>query len=695
MIRLKSIHGYLTARNIYWLILGFSFFILILSSLSAGISGDEPVHYQHAEYVNKYFSSGKTDLSALDTPITNLKYYGQVFDNISYAINSLLKTSSPYTVRHIMNALSGFVLILFAGLIAVALGGYRAGIITSILLLLSPRLFGHSLNNLKDIPFALGYVMAIWGLIMSMKDYPKIKPRPIIAISLGFAIAFGTRAGGLVIIPIIFLFSFLSCLNHHLSDNFRSFKTWFPGIKLMLVLTSCLFAGYILGILFWPYALLDPVRNPVESLKMMTNYEVSIRQVFNSEWIWSEKLPWYYGIKWIIISSPIIILAAYILHFIYLKKISWPIISLLFFASIFPLLWTVINGSNLYGGWRHLLFIYPIICIVAGLSLLHVLEQFKHPIWRFSIIVLIIFGLSGPAIHMIRNHPLEYVYFNKLVGGVEKANGKYETDYYFHGIKKAAKWLEKRIEDSNKDHEVVVATNLEIRNYNLYKSPTFDLNYMNYYNRGKENWDYGIFSSTYIDPAQISSGNWPPENTIYEICVDEVPVCVVLERKNKLDLDGLRNYKKSQFTIADSLYNKCLDSDPDNETALLYLAWVKRHLGQFKQSDSLADKLLKKHPLSDNALDLKARNALSEENYPLAKDLLNLLIEQNYKFLPAYEHMATLHDSLSNYATMAKYLKFAYKLGLTDSANLNRLIRALENSGNTEEAEKFRTILNK
>ncbi|MCK5822071.1 MAG: hypothetical protein KAH17_09290, partial [Bacteroidales bacterium] len=559
MIRLKSIYDLLSAKKVFCLVLGLMFFLLVFLSLDAGISGDEPVHYQHSEYVNKYFSSGKTDLSALNTPETHLKYYGQVFDNISYSINSLLNTTSPYTVRHILNAFSGFLLILFSGLIAVSLGGYQAGLLTALLLFLSPKILGHSLNNLKDIPFAMGYVMAIWGLIKSMQLFPKIRLFPLLVIALGLGAAFGTRAGGLILIPIVLLFSFLNWLSKTKLKELVLLKTWLPGIKLLGALLLALVFGYIAGILFWPYALQDPIRNPFEALSVMTHYEVSIRQVFSGEWVWSEKLPWYYGIKWILISSPIIILAGFVLHSILIKysakRISWPILSLLYFSSLFPLLWTIINSSNLYGGWRHLIFIYPMICIISGLGWFWLSKRYHSVLWNIFLSSLFFIGMSGPAIHIIKNHPVEYVYFNKLAGGVTKANGRYETDYYFHGISKAINWLENYLDEGKSSDIVTVASNFPLKDYYYNESSPFGLSYINYYNRGKSDWDYGIFSSTYIDPAQLRNNNWPPENTIYEVCVDQVPVCVVIERKNKSDLEGLNMYRQSKFSQADSLFS--------------------------------------------------------------------------------------------------------------------------------------------
>ena len=43
------------------------------------------------------------------------------------------------------------------GLLGMRFGGGLCGLISMLLLFFSPRFFGHSMNNLKDIPFAVGY----------------------------------------------------------------------------------------------------------------------------------------------------------------------------------------------------------------------------------------------------------------------------------------------------------------------------------------------------------------------------------------------------------------------------------------------------------------------------------------------------------------------------------------------------------
>ena len=51
-------------------------------SLEAGISGDEKVHYEQSEKVLNYYKTFGKDKSALNTPTSHLKHYGQSFDNL-------------------------------------------------------------------------------------------------------------------------------------------------------------------------------------------------------------------------------------------------------------------------------------------------------------------------------------------------------------------------------------------------------------------------------------------------------------------------------------------------------------------------------------------------------------------------------------------------------------------------------------
>ena len=683
----------LSSRQVYYLMLVLVFIVLPLLSLNAGISGDEPVHYQQGKFVHEYFSSDKTSTSALETPVTRLKYYGQVLDNMSYSINHLFNIQKPYVTRHLLNALCGALLILFSALISVSMAGFRAGILTILLLFLSPRVLGHSLNNLKDIPFALGYIISIWGIISCIQLYPRIKIPPLLGIAAGFALAFGTRAGGLIIVPLVYFFGATAWLLRHKGSELYQTKVWLYGFRFFGVLSLALLAGYFIALINWPYARLAVFANPLESLKLMTHYEVSIRQVFEGNWYWSEHLPWYYPVKYILITTPVIIIAGFIAQFKLWQKKNLLTILILDFVIIFPLVWIIARSSNLYGGWRHVLFIYPGIAIIAALVWDQLLMSKKSWIKITSGLVLLA-GLAGPAYHIARNHPVEYVYFNLPSGGIQKANGKYETDYYFHSLGPAVKWMKDFLNREHPEEKITLASNFDLRPY-FVDSKNIETVYVHYYNRGKADWDYGLFVGNYLYPEQLNSGNWPPANTFHSINVSGVAVCAIVERKTRDDVLGYRAYKKSDFHSSVELLRRAVDRDQDNETAQLYLAWALRQLHDYDSSDLEAKVLLKKVPGYDTGLDVLGRNLISRGQYEESLTYFEQIINNNYKFLPAYEQAAHALDSLGRYSEAAGKLERAYSLGLRDSSSLIRLVRMLEASGSKAKADKFRMILNK
>ena len=174
ILKHQLINKYLNYKYTFFFL---SFLLLIffpLLSLNTGISGDEELHYSQSEKVINYLESWGKDKSALDTPKTHLKYYGQLFDNITTIIIKWLNIEDIYRFRHIANSIAGWGAIFLSGLLAAFLAGYRTGLLTLVFFLISSRFIGHSWNNLKDIPFALGYIATIYLLFLFIKKLPKI-----------------------------------------------------------------------------------------------------------------------------------------------------------------------------------------------------------------------------------------------------------------------------------------------------------------------------------------------------------------------------------------------------------------------------------------------------------------------------------------------------------------------------------------
>ncbi len=83
---------------------------------------------------------------------------------------------------------------------------------------------------------------------------------------------------------------------------------------------------------------------------------------------------------------------------------------------------------SIYDNFRHFLFITPPIFLFAGLGLKFILSKISNKIQ--SILLTLAILLPG-IIAIINLHPYQYIYYNSLIGGVEGAFRRFETDYWY------------------------------------------------------------------------------------------------------------------------------------------------------------------------------------------------------------------------------------------------------------------------
>ena len=635
----------LKLRRIFLYFCLLPFAILPILSLDAGISGDEPVHYDQAKNVYNYFATGGKDNSAIDTPITFLKYDGQSIDNFSFLINKVFGFKEPYVTRHIINALAGALTVLFSGLLAAEISGYGAGILAILFLLLSPVFLGHSYNNLKDIPFALGYIVSVYYLLKFIRKLPVIHKGYLAGIAAGTGFAISVRIGGLVIVPVILAFT---ALQAWITKPYESQAMWSWLIRLALSLFIAILAACIAGIIDWPYGLQDPLRHPYESLNQMTHYMISLRQLFEGKLYWSEELPWYYAPKYFLMVSPVIILAGIPLFTGQLKKMGPITFSMLIFCAFFPLIYVIILHSNLYGNIRHLLFIYPLFVVLSAAGWTFLFGRLKRASIRWAFAGIMVLGLSDPLVHIVRNHPVEYVYFNRLSGGIKMAYNRYETDYYFHSLGPSVKWLEKEVLSKPGGDTVVVASNFPLAPFFTNKYQKIKTVYTTWYDRGKYNWDYGLFVNAYLGPAGLKGKKVKPGTVVHTVNVDGYPQCMVLHRIDKRDLTGYQLFSAGKFNESAILLNEFVRDDPGNETGWLYLGWSLRKMHDFEGSDKAANRLLELYPESETARELKIWNFLESRRYQEASQLAGDLWKINPRYGPAASLRAASRDSLAH-----------------------------------------------
>lgn len=554
---------------------------MLIMSQDVGISADENRHYKQAEKVYGYYLSKGEDKSALEkTGIDPMQFNGQFFDNIMFAFEKLFNVEKVMEMRHFFNALLGWLIILITGLFAKKYWGYKAAILTIIFLFISPRFIGHSLNNNKDIPFALGFILSTFGTLIFIDELPKVKKSTILLLIIGIAFSISIRIAGVLSIGLLGLFAGVKYLFK--KPYFSPFKKEKLQIikKTLILIPIISIVSYGLGILFWPYLFENPIEGFKDVFNATETHPVALNQLFKGKIFLSTNLPSNYVITYILYTYPLLIFAGSLFAFTLIpfrwRKENLLTFSFLTFSFLFVIIWMSFKNSNIYGGIRHILFIYPIIVLISvrGFLTLHdLLKNSKNRILRYVPLLFILILSILPARHIIKNYPYSYIYFNEFAGGVKANYSKFETDYFQHSLRHATEWfIENEIDPSttNDSTTIKVITN-DFSNTNYYfkkEKNKIELEYSRYYEKYNKQWDYAIFYCAYISPHQLKNNLWPPKGTIHTEDVDGFPIAAVVKRISDEDLKGFNALKKNKTADAKKHFKAFLELYPENEEVL-------------------------------------------------------------------------------------------------------------------------------
>ncbi|MEN8226540.1 MAG: tetratricopeptide repeat protein [Bacteroidota bacterium] len=691
------------------------FIILPILSLDAGLSGDDEKHYQHAVKVYQYFSEDNP--SALDDPKHKLNFYGQSFDFFTYLLIRLFNLEeNPYEARHVMIAISGAATILVTGLLVKLFAGYSGGWLALILMFLSPRFLGHAFNNPMDVPFALGNIFTLYHIILFLKKLPRISARSALWIAVGIGWSNGIRIGGLLLIPYLFMFAGIYLLVHRWPWKILSLQWWRFAMRGLLTLVLISGAGYLMSLLTWPYALQDIINHPIQAFKVMTNIQVSIRVLYNGLIHWSDHLPWHYIPLNVLITVPVIILLGWLASaftwYIDRKEKQGYGYFLLWFTILFPLAFIIYRESNVYGGWRHMMFIYPSMIALAAIAISRLIRKVSRGWVKYGLVAMITAGLLHPLLHIIRNHPNTYIYFNEWSGGINKTYGTFETDYYANSLKPATKYFLEEILpeiESSHDQPVLVASNSNLTYYFRNHRDQVKPYYSRYYNLGKYDWDYAILYCNYIHPYQLNNGLWPPKNTIHEIKVDDVVVAAIVERKNRDDRKGsillargIREQDPEKLKAAVELLERAVAYDEHNVAVYLELGNAYSTLLRLEKARATMDRLLEFYPEYDKALNLKGYSYLIESEVKQdvalldnAIQIINMAIKSNYKFYSGYFNLGLCYAIKDDKDNAIYNFKQAIRYNGKFKAAYEKLAEVYEFYGDSDMANSVRAQLNR
>ena len=388
-----------------------------------GVSWDERVQREYGEKVYNYIANGDRELF-----MDRHRYYGPVFELALYSLEKafgLDDTRDIYLMRHLVVFLMFWVGTVFFFLLCKhEFSSWKPGLLGAAILVLSPRIFAHAFYNSKDIPFMCMFVIGAFTLV-----------RYLDVQSLRRALAHAVACALLIDIRIVGVFLPVLTVGFVIREALRS-----KGAKLGRLGWS--FGLYVITmvlvtVLLWPTLWRDPISSFIRVFDGMRNFPWEATIVYMGSDVWSTKLPWHYIPVWIGISTPIAVTVLFVIGLVVSPRAGTRTAVLAIAWFFMPIVYSIISGAVLYDAWRHTLFVYPamLMLAVAGAGWLWRgtgvrLRRTSGRLPRAVMIALVALSLGSAFVFMVRYHPHQNVYFNGLVGGIRGAEGKYDLDYW-------------------------------------------------------------------------------------------------------------------------------------------------------------------------------------------------------------------------------------------------------------------------
>lgn len=422
---------------IFFAILGFA----IVSDYGVGF--DEFVNRKNGSisfyYVNELINSilgvnsAQSDAALINHSAILKSYqdrdYGVGFDLPAFAIERFLEINSPYWQHVLRHALTYCIFLAGCSAIFKTIRYYHnnfwLAVLSIIIFVLSPRIFGDAFHNSKDIVFMSAYAIATY-LMIQFFSISNFKTTLFFAIITAFAI--NLRIIGVIFLVATTIIFFLRLIRRYSRIELANYSIY-------------LAVSIALTIAFWPWLWANPIDNFIAAFLNMSKFRWDGWVLYLGDLYPVRQLPWHYLPVWIGVSTPIFYIFLFIVgtgaaiksvcvNAIRLR-LKMPALQDLIILGLFfgPILLVLISKPVLYDGWRQFYFVYPaFVClIIRGLSVALDSNRYRRTV-HLLISVLGLFTITSTILWMIKAHPYQSVYLSPIVPKINKPF--FELDYW-------------------------------------------------------------------------------------------------------------------------------------------------------------------------------------------------------------------------------------------------------------------------
>lgn len=359
--------------------------------------------------------------------------YGPIFDLPTAFLDILFnikKTNLYFQYRHLLVFIIFFSSsIVFYKILKERFSKFFVSFFGVLIYIFTPRIYGDSFHNNKDIIFLS---LVVFTIFFAFRFFDKKGIKNIVLFAFFAALATSTRIMGLFL-PVSFLIFLL------LDFQKKEKKSFFINIIIMTLLY------FIFLFIHWPYLWEEPINSFINFVIKSKDTIFTLFFLFNGKYYLTTSLPDSYIFIWMGISTPILNIILFLFGFIFtikrffLRLISVKEIShykdfwrgkcekkdlyILFnLISIIALLVSI--NVSLVGGWRHLYFLNIFIVYLATFSIYLITLKFKKSLNNINLLLFIFFI---PNIYkIIIFHPYQSLYFNEVLS--DKRKNSFQVD---------------------------------------------------------------------------------------------------------------------------------------------------------------------------------------------------------------------------------------------------------------------------
>jgi hypothetical protein len=445
--------------------------VLVLGLATAADYGFTVDEFNTDDYGPKalaWYTSGFVDRSHFESVEFSLWYYGPWFQMLTAYVQSF-HFSDRITVRHAMTflvGLGGVAALLPLGRLA---GGRWVGLAAIALCLLTGYVYGSLFFTPIDVPFLATMTWATLAIVLMAR---RVLPSwgATIAAGLLSGLAIATRTGG-IITHVYLLAALLLCAAEVFAKEGRLAPRYLLGLGARY--GAAVVLAWAFAIALWPWL---QIGNPLAQFKTALVHFATISTSFEfahwGEQVSTGALPRSYIPAQLLVRLPeaflVLLAVACIRAVVAAARLARDAVAksrtergagvraamltlareramlTVALAVVFPLGFLILQRATMYDGVRHVLFVIPMLAVVAGLGWRTLLPLLK----RAPIVSAFVVGayVGGVIATLTALHPLEYVVMNALAGGTRGAYGRFELDYWSAAATEALRRLEQRFD---------------------------------------------------------------------------------------------------------------------------------------------------------------------------------------------------------------------------------------------------------